>query len=222
MKLYISILFLLSFHVCLHGQQKLEGAIVGGATYFLGDLNEDKVVYSLIRPNYGIALRYNINPHLIIKGQAITGMIAGDDKYTPNEPLRGAYFNNRYYSSSLSFEYLPLRNNRSVNYRFNPSWSPYATFGLEYLRSVDHAKCRHCGDQLPETLKDSFISSIFGVGARIDPDPHFSFGTEFVWHAVFSDFLDGISKLGNPNNNDWIIGANLYVSYFFGEIKPQY
>ncbi len=222
MKLYLNILIFFSFNALLFGQQKFEVAILGGATYFLGDLNTDKVVPALIRPNYGLAIRYNVNPQFILKGQALTGMIAGDDKYTTNEASRGAYFNNRYYGSSFSLEYLPIRKSRSLLYKFQSTWSPYASLGIEYLRSVDKAKCRHCGDALPETLKDSFISAIFGVGARIDPDPHFSFGTELVWHAVFSDYLDGISKLGNPNNNDWIVGANIWVSYFFGEVKPQY
>lgn len=209
-------------HYYLNAQQRFEVAAIGGATYFLGDLNEDKVVYNLIRPNYGLALRYNIIPTLILKAQAVTGMIAGDDKYTENEEIRGAYFNNRYYSTSFSAEYLPLRKSRSENYRFNPTWSPYASLGIEYLRSVDKAKCRNCGNALPETPKDSFISAIFGVGARIDPDKHFSFGSEIIWHAVFSDYLDGISRIGNPNNNDWIVGMNFYVSYFFGEVRPEY
>ena len=222
MKLVLSILIYFSLHNLVLGQQKYELAALGGATYFLGDLNRNAVKYVLIRPNYGIALRYNIQPEWIIKAQAVTGMIAGDDRFTANAYTRGAYFDNRYYSSSLSMEYLPLREARSENYRFRPTWSPYLALGIEYLRSVDGAKCRYCGNQLPETKKDAFTSAIFGIGARIDPDRHFSFGGELVWHAVFSDYLDGISKIGDPNNNDWMVGINVFVSYFFGELKPQY
>ena len=217
MKLSLSTLIILLTYALSYGQQDFEVAAIGGATYFLGDLNEDKVVPALIRPNYGLALRYNIDPQFIIKGQAVTGMVAGDDKYTPNQYTRGAHFDNRYYSSSLSIEYLPLRETRSKNYRFHPSWSPYASVGIEYLRSVDGAHCWYCGDKLPESKKDSFISMLISIGARIDPDRYFSFGGEFVWHDIFSDYLDGVSKLGNPKNNDWMVGMNIFVSYFFGE-----
>lgn len=222
MKLTLTVLISILLNQVVFSQQKFELAAISGASYFLGDLNMDKVESALIRGNFGIALRYNFEPKFIIKGQAITGKIAGDDKYTHNEISRGAYFNNRYYSTSLSLEYLPLRKSRSINYKFQPSWSPYATLGIEYLRSVDKAKCRNCGNALPETAKDAFISAIFGIGARIDIHKHFSFGGELIWHAVFSDYLDGISKIGNPNNNDWIIGVNGYVSYFFGEVRPEY
>jgi hypothetical protein len=153
----------------------------------------------------------------------MAGKIAGDDQFTPNKYIRGAYFESWFYTFTGAFEYLPLRETRYERGAFKKSWSPYISVGVEYLRSVDNVKCRYCGNAtFPETGdKNSFISIPFGLGARYDFDKNFSLGTEVIWHATLSDYLDGISKLGNSANSDWIIGANFYVSYFFGIISPD-
>lgn len=221
---FVLILFIFLYtRLTSFGQQNLEISLVTGLAYYRGDLNENNVVFKLLRPNIGGAIRYNFSPKLILKGELMAGKIAGDDKFTPNKDNRGAYFESWFYTFSGAFEYLPLRETRYEKGAFKKSWSPYISVGLEYLRSVDKVKCRYCGNiPLPETGdKNSFISIPFGFGARYDFDSNFSAGTEVLWHATLSDYLDGISKLGNPNNQDWIIGINFYVSYFFGIISPD-
>lgn len=203
-------------------QQNLEIGLTTGISYYRGDLNEKDYLPSLMRPNAGGALRINLSPVLILKGEIIMGKLAGDDQYTVNKDIRGAYFDAVFYSFSFSGQYLPLRKARYERGGFQPSWSPYVTAGIEYLRFVDKVKCRYCTGPLPENGdKNSFIAIPIGLGARYDFHKKFSIGGEFTWHATFSDNVDGISKLGDPKNNDWVISANVFVSYFFGEIQPD-
>ncbi|HMG16484.1 MAG TPA: DUF6089 family protein [Saprospiraceae bacterium] len=223
MRLSLIILFVFYSKILSFGQQSLEISLIAGTSYYRGDLNENNVVSKLLRPDFGGAILYNLRPTIIIKGQLMAGKIAGDDQYTPNKFIRGAYFENWYYTFGAAIEYLPLREPRYEKGGFRQSWSPYISLGIEYLRSVDNVQCRYCDNsKLPETGdKDSFITIPFGFGARYDFDSHFSVGTEVIWHAALSDYLDGVSKLGNATNKDWIIGANFFVSYFFGIIQPD-
>ena len=224
---YLIFIFFSSTFYCF-SQQKVEGAIIGGASYYRGDLNEGKIIFDLVHPNFGAAIRYNVMPSFIVKAQAMFGSIAGDDKYTANEAVRGAYFNNSYFSIGVAAEYLPLRQARFDGIGdFKKTWSPYFSIGIEYLQSADEVKCRNCLVNDPNALpekgdKDSFLAIPFGIGARVDFHPNISVGTEVILHPTFSDYLDGISKLGNSSRNDWIIGANFYVSYFFARSEPDF
>ncbi|HMG14790.1 MAG TPA: DUF6089 family protein [Saprospiraceae bacterium] len=228
MRIFSIIFLFFSSVLSCFSQQKVEGAIIAGASYYRGDLNEGNIVFDLVHPNFGAAIRYNVMPSFIIKLQAMFGSIAGDDKYTPNEAVRGAYFNNSYFSIGIAGEYLPLRQARFDGIGdFKKTWSPYLSFGIEFLQSADEVKCRYCGINNPNSLpekddKDTFIGLPFGLGARVDFHPNISIGAEVILQATFSDYLDGISKLGNDQRNDWIIGANFYVSYFFARSEPDF
>jgi hypothetical protein len=227
MKLLFTFILSFLFSLVSYSQQTVEGALIGGASYYHGDLDEGKFVSELIRPNLGAALRFNLRPWFIFKVQAMFGRIAGNDKYTDNEESRGAYFENNYFSLGLAGEVHPWRNARFDNSgEFQKSFSPYFSFGAEYLSSADDADCRHCKDldsyALPEKEdKDSFLSIPVGIGARYDFHPNISVGIEAIFHYVLSDYLDGVSKLGNPDNKDWMAGANLYISYYFGRAEPS-
>lgn len=203
-------------------QQNLEIGLTAGLAYYRGDLNENDFLGKLLRSNGGGFLKINLRPQIVLKGQITIGKLAGDDQYTKNKDIRGAYFEGTYYSFAFTGEYLPLRKSRYERGGFQGSWSPFVTMGIEYLRFVDKVKCRYCTTNLPETGdKNSFISIPVGVGVRFDYHPKFSYGAEFLWHATFSDKLDGISLLGDSTNNDWMLTANIFVSYFFGEIQPD-
>ena len=224
MRLFIlSVIFLNS--LSLFAQQKIEGTLLLGAGYYGGDLKENAISLDFTYPCYGAALRYNFNSSYAAKFQFLKGRIAGDDAKTPNK-ARGLYFDSDYLIISLAGEILPWRKNRFNNMGdFQPSFSPYFSAGVAMVQSADEVKSRSTTENqtLPEEGdKDVFIGFPFGTGIRWDLHEKYSIGLEGIWYATFSDYLDGISKYGNPKKKDWIMSATIYFSYFFGSPDPDF
>jgi opacity protein-like surface antigen len=108
---------------------------------------------------------------------------------------------------------------------FQKSFSPYFSAGVAMIQSADEVKTRNTTNpqSLPEEGdKDVFIGFPFGAGLRWDFSEQFSLGLEGIWYATFSDYLDGVSKYGNPSKKDWIMSGTVYVSYFFGRAEPDF
>ena len=227
MKLYSTLIISLFLSISAYSQQTIEGALIGGASYLYGDLTEGKFVKEVVRPNVGAALRFNLRPWFIFKVQGMTGILAGNDRYTDKEELRGAYFEGSYFSMGIGGEIHPWRNTRFDNKgEFQTSFSPYFSFGVNYILFADSVDCRHCKDldtsALPEKDdKDAALAIPAGIGARFDFHPNLSLGLEAIVQYSLSDYLDGISRLGNEKNNDMIMGVNLYVSYYFSRAEPS-
>jgi hypothetical protein len=220
---------LLTLFICYYSQtfsqQKIEGSLLFGGAYYGGDLKENGVTLDYTYPCYGAALRYNINSSFAGKFQFTKGTIAGDDASTPNKD-RGLYFKSDFLIVSLAAEVLPWRKNRFNNLgEFQKSFSPYFSAGVAMIQSADEVKTRNTTETqtLPEEGdKDVFIGFPFGAGIRWDLHQQYSIGLEGIWYATFSDYLDGISKYGNPGKKDWLMSATIYFSYFFGQPEPDF
>lgn len=57
----------------------------------------------------------------------------------------------------------------------------------------------------------------FGGGFRIGLNERTTLGFEATWRATYSDYIDGVSKAGNPDKNDWYFTAMLTLSRSFGK-----
>lgn len=225
MRTTIGIIILILTSNFLTAQQKLEVSVLGGAAYYGGDLNESSLNFDFAYPYYGAGLRYNFNSSYSAKFQFLKGTIGGDDATTPNA-ARGLYFKSDFMIISAAAEILPWRKNRFNKIGdFQKSFSPYFSAGIAMIQCADEVKTRRTTDiqTLPEPdNKNVFLSLPFGVGVRYDFHPQFSAGLEGIWYATFSDYLDGVSKYGNPSKNDWIMSAAFYVSYFFGAPEADF
>jgi len=224
MRFFILFLFFFS-STSIFCQQKIEGSILFGAAYYGGDLKENAISLDNTYPCYGAVLRYNFNSSYAAKFQFLRGQIGGDDEQTPNK-ARGLYFNSDFMIISLAAEILPWRKHRFNNMgEFQKSFSPYFSAGVAMIQSADEVKSRSTTEiqTLPEEEdKDVFIGFPFGAGIRWDFHEHFTLGAEGIWYATFSDYLDGVSKYGNPKKKDWIMSGTVYLSYFFGSSEPDF
>lgn len=204
-KLVCSIILLL-FAVTTYAQQSQVG-LMGGVTYYVGDLNPNKQFY-LFKPAGGIFYRYNFNPRMAIRGNVIYGGVEGDDSKS-NDTFalnRNLYFKSVVLEFSAYFEF------NFFNYVLgDPKYpfTPYLFAGASIFRFNPKAELN--GDEFalqplgtegqgttvyPERKKYSLTnpSLLFGVGLKWNVFRSFGMGLEWGMRRTFTDYLDDVSK----------------------------
>jgi hypothetical protein len=210
----ISLFFLLN---SIGFGQHSEIGILGGTSYYLGELNPSIQIMNKINPAVGIFYRKNTSTRYALRFGLNYGKLSATDNITATElsSYRKLSFSSNLYEGYgiLEFNFLPYQIN---NYRTS-AFSPYVFIGAAVFM-VD-----------PEIKYDG-VAQISSAGSVIAPSMPFGFGIKFnlahnlgagiEWgmRKTFMDEIDGLSEsyvggyqLSNTQNKDWysIIGITL-------------
>ncbi len=223
------ILCLCCIPAALFSQQKMEfGAFAGFANY-QGDLVQNPIALSETKLSYGGFLRYHLkNNKVKLRGNFLYGFISGSDANNADIGLkeRGWSFESNILEASFVGEYHPFGKSRVGNTGiFAHQISPYVGLGFGMATFTPEVIVSNSADNdlFPEQGEKSMSASIpMLVGVRADLFENFSLGAEIGWRATFNDYLDGVSKNGNPNKNDWYVMAGLTASFFFGHSQADF
>ncbi len=202
------------------GQRATEAGIFFGASNYQGDMAETPVSFSETNFAYGAFYQRFLNPQWGIRGSLTVGRISGKDSNLGPEIQRDRDWT--FYANIWEFaghiQFYPWGRTR-----FNPTgflqrhFTPYASVGLGLTFAND--KISAPGDEkfkVAETAdRNMFFSVPVSVGLRYVMTNRLSLHAEFGQRAVFSDYLDGISKNGNPGAGDWYMFAGLGLTYTF-------
>ncbi len=220
---YFLPLFLLFFALKTFAQYQdqthyLEAGIMLGITSYSGDISAKRVDLQEIRPGYGAFLRYHLNPFFALKAHVYAGAISGDDKYSNVKAPRSFKFGTSLFEVATTLEWHPFSGARfSGGGMRNFFISPYGFAGIGVTFADADAQYYGPADQrakflvvpIPEEgLKSTFLLAPVGGGIQLDFYERVIVGLEGGFRPVFSDDIDGVSKNGNPKQNDWY--------YFFG------
>ena len=221
-------IFLCCIPAALFAQQKMEFGLFGGFANYQGDLVKNPVALSETKLSYGGFLRYHLNDKVKIRGNFLYGYISGNDDNNSDSGLkqRGWSFEANILEACFIGEYHPFGRSRMGNTGiFARQVSPYVGLGLgiaTFTPKVSVTNPQDVGlfpEQDEKTLSAS-VPIIFGV--RADLMENFSLGVEIGWRATFNDYLDGVSKNGNNNRNDWYVMAGVTASFFFGNLQSDF
>ena len=200
------------------------GGFAGFAQY-QGDLAENHFELSETLISKGLFFRVHINEYVSLKAAYYNGSISGDDTNADDETQkkRGWRFNSKVNEFSLVGEWNILGINRIGKWnRFKPNFTPILFAGIASTKGntslIVPEQDAHLFPESGET--DSFFAMPFGIGVRYDFSKYASFGGEFGWRIVFSDYLDDVSNNadGAPsNNNDWYSFAGINISILLGQ-----
>lgn len=69
-------------------------------------------------------------------------------------------------------------------------------------------------------LKKATLAIPLGAGFKF-PMPKGTLGVELGFRPTTSDYLDGISKAGNPNKRDWYAVGGINYAFHFGDAKKN-
>lgn len=238
--LLIMNIIVLALCCSVKAQDKLELGVMGGVSYYLGDLNHSQH-FKESRPAIGFIARYAISDRLAGKVNLLAGGIAGEYpgmgeryplQYPSNEATTVGYNKLAEVTNGEEYEFSRMLVNVSVMGEFNfrsydhifkpedSQWTPYLTLGIGatfYKSYVDK-----------RSGKTDFVLSLpFGLGIKYKVNKWLRVGAEWTMHKTFADDLDLVDPNGvqiNPNdpygskhhalthNNDWVSFCGITIT----------
>jgi Domain of unknown function (DUF6089) len=216
-------LTVIAFVLCLPlSKAQFEAGLFIGACNYQGDLADNTLRWQESKPSFGAILRYTPNPFLTIRGSFIQGKLSGSDLRSsdPGTRYRGFTFKSTLREFSVISEFNFLGQSNENNFQgANTLFNPYIFAGIG-IASNDGEPIAP-PDTRPYPFPEDGATSIvpafpMGLGIKIQLGETISLGAEWGTRLTFSDYLDGVSKTGNPKKNDWYMFGGLTLAYCFG------
>ena len=207
-KISIILILLLFFPLFTYAQRKSDIGIFAGTSYYMGDLNPVKHLYSsgfAIGPIY----RYNFDPRNSIRFSSIYHSLSGNsrDYGDPYVESLNSSFTTTFIDAAANYEinFIPYK---TTNRKFNQSL--YLSAGLGY----------HLVITPKFSLLKSHLTIPFGMGYKFNITKKMSAGAEVSVRKTFTDTgIDEITNISTgPNNTlfgnkDWYTFAGIFISY---------
>ena len=184
-----------------------EIGIMGGGSYYLGDINSKHFDYMM--PSGGIVIRKNIDRRIVVKSELLLGNIRADDARNRNDTMklnRNLHFRSPIYelSGQVEFNFLPYETGNSLYpftpfifagvslFRFNPKaeanngeWVALQPLGTEGQGTTSFQ------DRRRYALTQFSIP--MGGGFKIAINKTFNIILEYGIRKTFTDYLDDVS-----------------------------
>ncbi len=201
MKRALIIYIILVLFAKVEAQRNANLGVFAGTSYYMGDINQQKLFYSP-----GIALggiyRYNINKRYALRVSGYFTYLSGDpDDFSDNiyDITRASDFNRPLFdwTFQLEFNFLPyLPTVKKMDY------TTYISGGIGCF-----------------TIANNPVTIPFGIGAKLNVTNKLCAGAEWSFRKTFNDQID---YTGNPtginsfiHNNDWYSFMGIFITYKF-------
>lgn len=197
--------------------QNFEAGLTLGLTTYNGDI--DVVAQNLgsaMRPAIGLLGKYRLSNSLLVRGQILTGKLSGSEKNHPTawRQERGLSFEAKLTEVSALLEYEVVTKKRFTGFTFGgigvTYFNPKTDFNLpnKYIDDVN--------PDAQTNYKKITLAVPLGVGLKYSLPNEFYLSAEMGYRFVFTDYLDGISKVGNPDRKDTYYYTGLTLTKAFG------
>lgn len=206
--------------------QNWELGFQGGLSQYFGDLSNNKISLISKSPDHfgGIQLRRYFGNNTAVRLNLMMSDMSGDDRNFEETASRGLSFSGHSTELSGQLEYFIL-GKESV-------FSPYVFMGLGYVNT-------HHNVSFAQNFDQSIATSLFedraegrstnsvviplGIGINFHPIEDYlgSIGVEYSFRPTSSDYIDGISNAGDPDDNDWLSTLGLVIGLPIGKGAPD-
>lgn len=214
---YITYIFL-SISFLSYGQHS-EIGILGGTSYYLGELNPSIQVANKLKPAVGVFFRRNTgkSKRYALRFGLNYGLLEASDKITSAEisDYRQLSFSSNLLEGYgvLEFNFLPYEiNSTRASY-----YSPYVFIGIAGF--MVNPEVENYVTNTSSSSGSLIAASIpFGFGVKFNLVNNLGMGIEWGMRKTFTDEIDGLPEtypggyqLSNTQNNDWysILGITL-------------
>ena len=213
-----------AFMLCIPlSKAQFEADLTVGVCNYQGDLVDPALVKLEVQPSFGAFLRFTPNRFITIRGNYIQGKLKASDLQSPKPETRyrGIVFESTLREFSVVGEYNILGNSNENNFELGGvMFNPYifAGIGLASNSGVPVAPADTRPYPFPEEGAKSVVPAFpLGIGLKVQFGESIGVGLDIGSRLTFSDYLDGVSKVGNPKSNDFYSYVGLTFSYCFGQ-----
>jgi hypothetical protein len=204
--------FVLSFSVfsLTAFAQKFEAGITLGTSAYNGDLDVNaRNVWSSLRIGGGLVGKYRLTNSLVLRGHLILASLTADEKNHPTawRQERGFAFKTQTTELAFVLEKDFWHIGKATAFAFGGLGGTYFKPATDY----NEPNPRFIKDDINPDANASYSRVTptlpLGLGLRFPLPFDLNLSLEAGYRKVFTDYLDGISQLGNPDKKD---------AYFFG------
>lgn len=209
---------------------------VGGGVYitsYQGDLHTPEFNLGRYNVKQAVALhlRRNVSNIIILRLNALIGQLAGDDS-SFDEPawrkIRDISFTSPLAEFTALGEFYPFGMFRYLKDGERRRAAPYLMLGIgtgytnpkvDWNDENGNGEIDPVAAQFDRAMKINRFNIVMpmGLGLRFALSTRTTLGLEAALRPTFSDYVDGVSKVGNPNESDWYFTGGLTFSYAFGK-----
>jgi OmpA-OmpF porin, OOP family len=211
--------------------QTWDVGLSANASNYQGDVVKP-LLFTLQETNLcaGVFVRRNFDDLFSLRGNALFGRLTGNDANFPEDPsrtLRGFSFRTTLIEFSIQGELGLLRPQNAAGQ--NRPVIPYlfAGFGYAGVNAAVNFNEPNLGTSqalIREDRKNASQGTVafpIGLGFRFPIGEKNTLGFEAGFRPTVSDYLDGVSKTGNPNKNDWYIIGGLNLAFNLGKSRDS-
>lgn len=209
MKRIISLLFFVSSFFFVNGQSKSEFGLFLGSSYYNGDINKSKQLYSPAMA-YGVHYKYNVDKYFSARVGLFYGGISAN----------GADFNNiTPQAKDASF----ASNVLDFNILFEFNFFPYDSWGYVDRNTENFAPFVFGGIGgywlFGGQGFSNPISIPFGLGIKYNIFDRLTLGMEWSFRKTFDDNIDSVENIADSehksliHNDDWFSFCGLFITY---------
>ncbi len=182
--------------------QKSELGFFGGTSFYLGDLNRNKL-FAKSQFAGGVVYRYNVSPRWAVRANIIFASVQGSDMETNNQDPRNLSFRSPIteISAQVELNFLRLYTDREKN-KFAPYiFGGFAVFSFNPKTELD-GKIYDLqplgteGQGMEGEKKKYSLTSFaipFGMGLKYNISKVMTIGIEWGMRLTFTDYLDDVS-----------------------------
>lgn len=203
-----------------------EVGVFGGATLFSGDVIENVVDFNEINIGFGAFYKHYTSPKFSFKVGVHAGKFTGDDANSSRLSRRGLSFESDVIDLNVTAEWNILGLNvygptAKVQNRFSPFLLLGA--GAAYFKpEVTNNNPDNAINPYDASIEYPKISMVvpMGLGLKYMTNS-LTFTLEGTVRAGLTDLIDGISKSGDPTDNDWYGMYGVSIAYRIGEKRSS-
>ncbi len=179
--------------------QDLEVGVLGGGSYYMGELNPGKQ-FLFTQPAFGGIVRWNLDDRWAVKLSALRGKLEGDDAVSKVNEMRNLRFTSSLteISAVIEFNFFPYFTGSNITY-FSPYlfvgpgfffFNPKAEFQGETVSLRDMGTE---GQKKGNSYSLSGFAAVFGMGLKYSINNRLGLGLEWGLRKTFTDYIDDIS-----------------------------
>jgi hypothetical protein len=187
----------------LFAQKSGDMGVLGGTTYYIGDLNP-AMPFRMTKPAFGILYRQNFNDRLAVRIHGIQGEVAADDALSGGNSDRNLNFHSTLTEFGAQFEvnfleyFIGSKQHPVTPYLFGGAavflFDPYGNVNGNDVR-LQPLKTEGQGTAYTDRkdYKPYSFSFPFGIGVKYSISKLFGVGAEWGMRKTVTDYLDDVS-----------------------------
>jgi len=217
MRLIILILLLVN-GVSSYAQKTLEGGVMFGGLYYLGEINPSRQFHST-NVGIGIFARQNLNKRWAVRANILVGNLSANDQSFSRkyQQTRNIHFETPLLeiSAQAEFNFLPYKLGAT---RHNSTYTPYLASGIGFAL-------------ISNSIKPYQLTIPISIGMKFAITKKLELGLEWSFKKTFTDYIDNLSgkeydvqNMETPNknkykqnaffyNDDWYSYAGVFITY---------